>query len=78
MAPNGTYSHGQLQACFDSICNKSDWREPIDAVVPHDDKMLVATAISYFTGTPANFTHVPNTDSWRVQADGYRNGPCGP
>jgi hypothetical protein len=66
-----------LTAAFDLVCDPTDWRAPIDATVSGDmDLSLLAEAIIHFTGTVPTFDGTPG--GYRVWAEGYRMGPCGP
>lgn len=68
---------GLLQDIFRRIQNPADWRAPIKAVCEESERDLVAEAITFFTATEARFSPAENGTLW-VNADGYRNGPCGP
>jgi hypothetical protein len=68
----------QLQAAFDLVKNKKDWKARIDARINKSDAPLVLIAITHFTGT-VGYTkpHPTNNDKLIVRAAGYRAGPCG-
>lgn len=65
------YTHDQLSAALDLVRTPGDWKMPIDAVIPADaDRDLIDSAITYFTGSSAEFTELPGS-RLRVQAAGY-------
>ena len=71
------YNKKELEDAFDFVCNRDDWRAPIDAVIPSEKEQVVREAIVYFTGTEPTFRHYAKS-LLSCTAVGYRNGPCGP
>ena len=67
-----------LEAAFNLVKNKKDWKARIDARINKKDEAIVLAAIIHFTGT-AGYTlpHPTNPDKLIVRAKGYRMGPCG-
>lgn len=68
--------HVELKPYFDQVCDRHDWKRPIDAFCRIEDAEKVMRAISFFTATSAKLTRM-NYEWVRVQADGYRRGPAG-
>lgn len=74
----GEYTQLQLRAAFESVQAPHDWKAPIvNASCELGDAGLVAMAIEFYTGTKARFDYIRETNRLRVQAIGYRAGPCG-
>lgn len=74
-----TYSQDELQAAFDLVRNKKDWKARIDARIPKDKEAVVLAAIVHFTATVGRiYPHPTNPDKLIVRAAGYRMGPAGP
>ena len=75
------YTTEQLKEAFDKVKDKTDWKNPIKAVIEKtEDMSLIQEAIMYYTATLADFTKLkkgPNAGKILVTADGYRMGPCG-
>lgn len=71
--------HDLLKETFNKLCDKDDWKAPIDALIPigEFDADLFERAILYFTSTSPSFDQ-DNLGNVRVIADGYREGPAGP
>lgn len=71
--------HNELKPHFDAVCNKRDWKGPIDAFCRRDDLPVVKRAIAFFTATDAIYQEVmpPNSEWVRVLSVGYRQGPAG-
>ncbi len=68
-----------LRKYFNKVCDKKDWKKPINAYITFGERTLVESAIMYYTGTKAKFVpDSPDTDDLKVTALGYRMGPCGP
>jgi hypothetical protein len=68
-----------MRFAFEQICNKDDWKEPVDCVVPWTTANLYGQAITFMTatapvyGTP--YLH-EGQQMVRITADGYRAGPA--
>jgi hypothetical protein len=61
---------------FAKVANPKDWKAPIDGYVPAKaDLDAVTDAVVHFTGTVPTFTMT--RFGWKVEAIGYRAGPCG-
>lgn len=69
-------THEELQAAFDLVKNRKDWKERIDRVIPRSMEPAVAEAIAYFTGTMASFYEHKDPSKLIVRAAGYYRGPC--
>lgn len=75
----------QREAIFKTVAASTHWKDPIDTVVSVGESLdAIRDAIIHFTGTAPTFTPVsvsePNCTrltGYRVQAIGYRAGPCG-
>lgn len=69
----------ELEPYFNQVCNKGDWKDPIDAFCRRSDASNVTRAITFFTATSATLLEpVPPCADWiRVQSEGYRRGPAG-
>ena len=67
----------QMSNDFDIVADDNDWRNPIDAVVFNPQVDAIVAAVVFYTGCVADVVPVDDFSS-RIQADGYRNGPCGP
>lgn len=69
-----------LRKTFDAICDPTDWKAPVHAVVSRDGTVsvgLYADAIEFMTGTkPMLF--VVDESHIRIVSEGYRLGPAGP
>lgn len=68
----------QLAEAFDRVRDPRDWKAPIRAVIPEDQRSVVEQAIRWFTDTEPVFIAGPRggTDLV-VLAPGYRRGPTG-
>lgn len=74
-------TQGELSQAFDKVSPKDHWKNPIDAqvVLSNDfDLLLVAEAVTFFTGSKATFTPVlfitargKREMRYRVRAAGY-------
>lgn len=65
----------KLKAIFEQVCNKTNWKLPINAVIKAEDQRLATEAIIYFTG--GGDIHVSQSGAQkkkgliRIQAPGY-------
>lgn len=68
-----------LRFAFDQICDKDDWKEPIDCMVPWEAANIYMQAIVYMTATSArcDFVKKDGREWARLTSVGYRNGPAG-
>ena len=64
------------RAAFDQVCNKEDWKAPVDCVVPFGLANLYMQAIEFMTGVHPEATRTKLGD-FRLTCCGYRLGPCG-
>lgn len=70
-----------MKAAFDHVCDKDDWKAPIDTM--HNQRTcefsldVIEAAVEYMTATKAKF--ISHGYPWvQVKAAGYRAGPAGP
>ena len=82
------FTQEQLKAGFELVENKTHWKNRINSMCFISEIPLISEAVIHFTSTSADFGN-PITLSKKkgrfnkgdvvvtVQADGYRNGPCG-
>jgi hypothetical protein len=72
------FSYAQLARAFETVRNPLDWKGPIFADIPEDERRVVQKAVLWFTGTMPVFVTMPS-DAHRlmVTAVGYRLGPAG-
>ncbi len=75
----GKVTEGQAtelyRQAFDHICDPSDWKGPINCLVPLSLFKVYSDAITFMTGTVANANI--EGDMVRLTSCGYRAGPCG-
>lgn len=74
--------HDILKAAFEQVEDKSDWKNPINALVEIDEMDTIGVgiymdAIEFFTGCkPQLFIHETNAErtktTFRIVAEGYR------
>ncbi len=66
------YTHIELHTAFELICNKENWKEPIDAEILAEDFDVCQEACSFITGS-ALVQVSDETDDGKIQveADGY-------
>jgi hypothetical protein len=60
----------QLRSYFDMVCNKKDWKDPINSTCKKEHIENVRSAIIFFTGSSPTFTHIRD-DMYKVEAKGY-------
>lgn len=46
----GGYTDAELHRAFDMVKNRTNWKEPINAVIAESDLDIVTEAVIYFTG----------------------------
>ena len=69
------YRLEELAAAFDRVRNARDWKAPIQAVIPAQERPLVEKAVLWFTDTVPEFlAHPEASDRLVVRAPGYRLG----
>lgn len=68
------YTREQLAEAFEWVCNKKNWKLPINKRVQlTEDKIdLVREAVIYFTGSVPTFAKVDRS-MYKVTAAGYYN-----
>lgn len=72
------YRMEQLASAFDRVRDSRDWKAPIRAVIPAEDRSIVEQAVAWFTETVPHFEPVPGVpDRLVVTTVGYRLGPAG-
>lgn len=75
---NTPYTLAELEANFDRICDPTDWRNPIYAVLPKAEIQAAFWAIQYFTGgAKIEIYEADGDDMFSISSPGYRLGPCG-
>jgi hypothetical protein len=81
-----TFTHEELEAAFNKVCDPKDWRNPIRAEVvcpTFRDRTLIEAAILFYVGEPpvicfdAGCEYGPTRPVVFVSR-GYRAGPAGP
>lgn len=69
---NEKFRISTLQEAFTKVADKENWKNPIRTVCRTQDKAKVAEAITFFTGSVAEFEDLSN--GWTaVKAEGYYN-----
>jgi len=58
------------RAAFNQVCNKTDWKLPIDCIVPWDLANLYMQAIEFMTGSKAKGEALTGNRYW-LRAAGY-------
>lgn len=72
------YRLEQLASAFDRVRDPRDWKAPIRAVIPADERPVVEQAVRWFTDTDPVFIDGPGGGKELVVlAPGYRQGPSG-
>jgi len=71
------YTRDQLKAAFDAVCNPSDWKGSIAAMVAGEAVMPVVEAIKFFTATVPVVELNVSTMQYLITSPGYRMGPAG-
>jgi hypothetical protein len=68
----GPYSQKQLKVAFDAVCDKQDWKRPINAQISNNDRDITKAAIEHYTGSEVCFIGYTNNDNQcTVWAAGY-------
>ena len=69
----------ELEAAFEGIKDKQDWRAPIDTWIKPVAYPAARSACMFYTGTELVADgYSLDKDLLHVRAAGYRCGPCGP
>jgi len=64
------YGEPALRAAFEQVQDRSNWKNPIDAIIRDTAKAVVCEAIVFYTGSVPKVTELGG-GMIRVQADGY-------
>jgi len=69
-----------LDLIFSMVCDPLDWKAPIAAIVPNNERLreAIRDAVVHYTGTVPSFQYMPADSTMIVRAVGYREGPAGP
>ena len=70
-----------MQLAFDQVCDPTDWKAPIDCIVPWGVANVYMEAIKFMTATEVQAERCADAvgnPSFRLTSMGYRNGPAGP
>jgi hypothetical protein len=71
----GGYTDEQLRAAFERVACRSNWKDPIACDLPadltDDDRRMIDTAITHWTGSIAEWTRDGDGGCWTVRAAGY-------
>jgi hypothetical protein len=65
-----------LRAVFNAVCDRRDWRAPVNALAHGSAVPVVFEAVQFMTGTLPTVHHLGGED-FVVKSEGYRLGPCG-
>ena len=64
-----------MKLAFTQICNKTNWKLPIDAIVPISHVTLYSRAITFMTGATVHAIEQPKTPMMvRLTSLGYYGG----
>lgn len=74
--PDYIFTRQDLSTALDRIVDSSDWKGPIDKVIPRTTLKVSQVACEFFTATTLN-VFVIDDDYVRVTSPGYRAGPAG-
>lgn len=71
----GKFTQEQLEAGFNEVSNKENWKYAIDTVIPAPDdekRVLLVDAVAHFTGSLLEFIQLPDQPGYvRAVAAGY-------
>lgn len=77
---NRIFSRGELKEAFDLVCDKENWKLPINTTLPVKDIQALNTilvAVEFFTGSKASFEfdnfNEAGVACFHVKAIGYYN-----
>jgi len=73
--PNGVtgFRLDQLKAAFERVCDPFDWKGPIRTLIPAVERLLVETAVRWYSESEPRFEEIPGDGQWlTVLAPGYR------
>lgn len=68
-----------LRAAFDQICDKQDWKAPVNALVPWEAANIYMDAVTYMTAVRPDCNRVVKEGVvyGHITCVGYRMGPAG-
>lgn len=69
-----------LRTAFDQICDKNDWKAPINARVPWGAANVYMDAVTYMTAAPVECRMITQDGGQafaHITSVGYRMGPAG-
>ena len=69
-APTKRLSQEELENYFEDICNKHNWKEEIQALIPKEEYNNYAQAVAHFTGSELDIVQKDDT-RYLVYATGY-------
>ncbi len=67
---DGDYTVHELRGAFDRVQDKTNWKNPIDAVILTKDQDITRAAIIHYTGSAPSFGRIDG-NNLRVLAAGY-------
>lgn len=74
VSPKG-YTRKQFEEAFNRVCNKENWKMPIEAKLPKEttteELSMISEAVIFYTGSVPKFRNVPETKEIVVEAAGY-------
>lgn len=62
---------------FGEVCNKEDWKSPIEVWCLGEDVLKICEAIRFFTATEPSVELNPTNMRYLITSEGYRMGPAG-
>lgn len=68
-----------LRSAFDQICDPTDWKKPVHAMVPWESASVYMDAVRYMTATTCECERVQRDGVTYalLKSVGYRAGPAG-
>ena len=72
-----TYTHEELGAIFDKVCDPDDWKAPIAVWCPGEVVLPICEAIRFFTATEPKVELDTARMRYLITSEGYRAGPAG-
>lgn len=64
------YSRAELKAAFDAVCDRSNWKNPVQGTILPKDEDVTREAVIFFTGSVPKFRARPS-GRLLVEAAGY-------
>lgn len=68
--PTKRLDQEELENYFEKICNKRNWKEEINALIPKDEYNNYAQAVAHFTGSELEILQ-KDDQQYLVYASGY-------